>query len=239
MEEKVVFQSIGNRERLVDRVANDIQMLIGNSQLAPGMKLPSEKDLSEKTGVSRTVIREAVKILVAKGLLETRQGSGTVVRKPNGEQLAEHLNLLLQTKGFSLDDLHQVRSILEVEIAGIAAAKASEEEISDLERVMERMEAVVDDPVAYPDADAEFHGKLAQMTHNTLLILLMESVGDILRSVRQSVARYPSITGPVMPDHRLILEAVRQHNVEVAREAMREHLIHARRVQDALKETEA
>ena len=112
-----LFQTV-SKQRLVDRVVADIQDLIIQGKLAVGAKLPPERELAELFGVSRTVIREAVRILVTKGLLESKHGIGTMVRQGTRDQLVEPLGWLLQRNDVTLDDLHEVRTILEVEIAG-------------------------------------------------------------------------------------------------------------------------
>jgi GntR family transcriptional repressor for pyruvate dehydrogenase complex len=132
MSNENIFHTLGSKERLVDRVVNEIQNLIVDNKLKPGFKLPPERELAEQIGVSRTVVREAVRILGTKGLLETKHGIGTVVRELNGDQISEHLNIMLQTKGIALDNLYHVRQILEVEIARVAATQATEASIQKL-----------------------------------------------------------------------------------------------------------
>ena len=232
MSNQIIFRTIGNKKRLVDRVVDEVKKLIINHKLTPGMMLPPERELAEQIGVSRTVVREAVQVLTAMGLVESRQGIGTIIRQANGDQLSEQLNLMLQTKGFTLDNLHHVRSILEVEITALAAHQATEEEIAELNEIVDRMEAVAEDPIAYAECDAEFHSCLAKISHNPLLVLLLDSIGDILREVRLSVSKYPALFLKALPDHRLILERVRDHDSEGGRQAMRLHLEHARGIQD-------
>lgn len=235
MSDSIRFNVIGHRDRLVDRVAEEIQQQIVNNALPAGVKLPSEQELAERIGVSRTVIREAVHILTTKGLLETRHGVGTIVRQANGDQLSENLNLLLQTKGYDLDHLHQVRSILEVEIAGLAALQAHLEEIEELARIVERMETVAEsDPLAYADLDAEFHRCLAKSSHNPLLVILLDSIADILREVRRSVSKFPTISLKGLPHHRQILELVEARDIAGARRVMKLHLDQAREIQAAI-----
>jgi len=239
MKNQIVFRAIGNKERLVDRVVEEVKKLIIDRKLLPGTMLPPERELAEQIGVSRTVVREAVQILTAMGLVESRQGVGTLIRQANGDQLSEQLNLMLQTKGFTLDNLHHVRSILEVEIAALAARQASEEEISELNGIVNRMEAQAGDPIAYAESDAEFHRCLAKISHNPLLVLLLDSIGDILREVRLSVSKYPDISLKAMPDHRQILERVQERDSEGGRQAMRLHLEHARHIQDQVIQQKA
>jgi GntR family transcriptional repressor for pyruvate dehydrogenase complex len=205
------------------------------------MKLLPERELADELGVSRTVIREAVRILVAKGLLETKPGVGTIVRQVTSDQLVEPLSLLLraQEDDISIEHLHQVRRILEVEIAGLAAIQATEEDIAELKAVLADMESVTDIPESFAAKDADYHRGLARTTHNPLLIILLDSIRDLMQEVRLLVTRHPDLREKVMPDHRKILERVAARDPEGARHAMEEHLKHALRFQEELLKAEA
>jgi len=229
-----MFPILGSKVGLADRVVAEIQKLMFNGQLEPGMKLPPERDLAEQIGVSRTVIREAVRILVTKGLLETRPGVGTIVREVTSDQLAEPLNLLLQTKNVSIEHIHQVRSILEVEIAGLAALQATTEDIVCLQQIMAEMEQVKNEPDAFVARDNDFHRGLAKTTHNPLLIILLDSIRDLMQEIRLRVYLHPDILERVIPDHYQILDQVRAKNPAGARRAMQTHLEHARLIQEAM-----
>ncbi len=221
-----MFPTIGTKVRLVDRVVNEIQGLIVGGQLKPGAKLPPERELADKLGVSRTVIREAVRILVAKGLLETKPGVGTIVRHVTRDQIVEPLNLLVQIRngGVSFEELHQVRSILEVEIAGLAASQATEADIAELEQLVAAMEATQNDTDVFAARDTDFHQALARMTYNPLLGLLLGVIRDLLEDYIALVTRHIDPARHVLPYHRQILERVAAKDVEGARQAMRAHL---------------
>jgi DNA-binding FadR family transcriptional regulator len=231
-----LFRNVGTRGGLVDRVVNEIQRVIIKGHLEPGMRMLPERELAEELGVSRTVIREAVRILVAKGLLETKPGVGTIVRQVTSEQIVEPLSLLLQSQegGISVAHLHQVRRILEVEIAGSAALQATEEDIAGLKQVLAEMESVKDVPEAFAAGDTDFHRMLARTTYNPLLIILLDSIRDLMQEVRLMVTRHPGLREQVMPDHHKILERVAARDPEGARQAMKIHLEHARKFQEEL-----
>jgi DNA-binding FadR family transcriptional regulator len=229
-----LFPTVGNKVRLVDRVVEEIQKLILGGQLEPGTKLPPERELADELGVSRTVVREAVRILVAKGLLETKPGVGTTVQEMTGDQLVGPLSILLQTHDISIENLHQVRSILEVEIAGLAALQATEEDIAELRRIMAEMDLAKDVPELFAAGDADFHQGLAKTTHNPLLIVLLDSIRDLMQEIRLAVHSHPDLVGRVGPDHHKILERVIAKDARGARQAMQEHLEHARGIQQAV-----
>jgi GntR family transcriptional repressor for pyruvate dehydrogenase complex len=232
--DSTLFQAV-SKQRLVDRVVTDVQDLIIQGKLAVGAKLPPERELAELLGVSRTVIREAVRILVTKGLLESKHGIGTMVRQVTRDQLVEPMGWLLQRNGASLDDLHEVRTILEVEIAGQAALRASEEDMARLEQIYEHAEFVRADPAAFAASDGEFHQVLAAILQNPMLAVLLDSIRTLMAEIRLRVSRHPEFDAIVLADHRAILEAIRAQDAPAARKAMYDHLIHAREIQRALQ----
>jgi DNA-binding FadR family transcriptional regulator len=226
-----MFRSVAVEGRLVDRVASEIQRLIVDGQLLAGMRLPSEMELAAQLAVSRTVIREAVHILMAKGLLETRPGVGTIVREVTRDQVVEPLGHLLRVHNASLDHLYQVRAILEVEIAALAAAQAGEQDIAELQRMIREMEAASGNPETVAACDAEFHRWLAQTTANPLLIILLDSIRDLMQEVRLRVSTEPFVLRTIIPDHRRVLDCIIARDPEGARRAMRAHIDHARSIQ--------
>jgi GntR family transcriptional repressor for pyruvate dehydrogenase complex len=231
MENGTIFRIIGTKDSLVDRVVKEIQRLIIEEKLEPGMRLPPEREFAEQIGVSRTVLREAIQILDAKGLLEVKHGIGTIVKKIGGTQISEPLNMLLQTQGITLEDLHQVRTILEVEIARIAAQNATEEDVIKLKDVLMDMEKNINNPEGFANLDEEFHRSLAKLSRNPLLMMLLDSIGGLMFEVRISVSNYPDLFKTVMPDHQEIMAYIENKEPDKARQAMRKHLENARKIQ--------
>ena len=231
MSVETMFRSVAAEGRLVDRVANEIQRLIVDGQLQAGVRLPSEMELAAQLAVSRTVIREAMHVLIAKGLLVTRPGVGTVVREITRDQVVEPLGHLLRVHNVSLDHLHQVRAILEVEIAGLAAAAASQMDVAELQQIMADMEAAAGDPETVAACDAEFHRWLAQATDNPLLVILLDTIRDLMQEVRLRVSTEPFVLQTIIPDHRRVLDSVVAHDPDGARQAMRTHVDHSRSIQ--------
>ncbi|MFN8466523.1 MAG: FadR/GntR family transcriptional regulator [Caldilineaceae bacterium] len=234
-DDSAMFQTV-TKQRLVDRVVSDIQDLIVQGRLAVGVKLPPERELAELFGVSRTVIREAVRILVTKGLLESKHGIGTMVRQGTRDQLVEPLGWLLQRNDATLDDLHEVRTILEVEIAAEAAARATAEDIAQLGQVVEHAASVRADPAAFAASDAEFHQLLAGILRNAMLSVLLDSIRALMSEIRLKVSHNSEFGTTVLADHAAILEAIRARDSAQARTAMQVHLVHARAFQRALEQ---
>lgn len=230
------FRSVGRKDCLVTRVVRAVEGQILDGRLTVGMRLPPERDLADSLGVSRTVVREAVRISVTKGLLETQHGVGTTVRAITRAEVVKPLNLFLKTCGeqISIEHLHQVRSVLEVENASIAAEEASDEDIQALRAACEAMQASRDKPQQFAESDNEFHRRLAQTTHNPLLILLLDSIRDLMTEVRARVSERTGVFDRVMPTHLEILECIAARDARGARRAMREHLQVALSIQTEL-----
>jgi GntR family transcriptional repressor for pyruvate dehydrogenase complex len=230
---KVRFGMVGNKGALVDRVVQVIQDRILSERLAVGTKLPPEREFAVSLGVSRTVVREAVRVLAASGLLETTHGIGTTVRALSREEVVKPLNLFLRSWGrdVSLNHLHQVRSLLEVENIGLAAEQASDEDIQDLRRILAEMENAKENPALFAMKDTEFHRRLAQTTHNPLLTLLLDSIHDLMVEIRDLVANESGLVERVLPAHAEMLNCIEKRDAKGARQVMREHLIAALEVQ--------
>jgi DNA-binding FadR family transcriptional regulator len=217
-------------------VVQVIEREIVGGRLPVGARLPPEREFAERLGVSRTVVREAVRILVTKGLLETRHGVGTTVRAVTPDELTAPLTWFMRTcrEAVNIEHLHQVRSMLEVGNAGLAADQATEEDIAELRGICAEMEDAAADPANFAERDAAFHRRLAQATHNPLLVLLLDSIRDLMVEVGTLVARQHGLFGRVMPTHVQIVECVASHDATGARSAMREHLAIALSIQREL-----
>jgi len=227
MVETTAFPTVKSKERLVDRVVREVEKLIISGELAPETKLPPERDWAEQMGVSRTVIREASRILAARGLVETQHGVGTTVRQLTSRHVTEPLGLYLRTQGngpISFQDLHQVRSILELEIAGIAAQSATDEEIVQLSQIFEGMAEAKEDVDLLAERDTEFHRMLARMTHNPLLFVLMDSIRELLREYIARVTIYLNPDEDNIRLHEMLLESIEARDSERARAAMQVNL---------------
>ena len=197
------------------------------------MKLPSERELCEQFGVSRTVVREAVRMLVSKGLLATQRGKGTLVCRMTSDQLSEPLSMLVATQSdrFTMDHIHQVRSILEVAIVRLAARQATEEDLAQLRVLVDRGKQMDPHGEEFAALDTDFHTLLAQTTHNPLLVVLVNTTRDVMQDIRRRVHDYEGLGQMVLADHGKIVECIATHDEEGAVNAMSTHLEHARRIQ--------
>ena len=157
------------------------------------------------------VVREAVRILVTRRLPETRHGIGTKVRAVTHEEVVKPLTLFLQTCGqeVNIGHLYQVRSILEVENAAMAARLATEADLAELLQICSEMESAAGDAQQFAIKDSEFHRRLSETTHNPLMILLPDSIQKLIFEVREMVSGRAGVSNRVMPTHPRIVECIK------------------------------
>jgi GntR family transcriptional repressor for pyruvate dehydrogenase complex len=221
--EAALFEQVTREPRLSDKVADLLLETIASQGLQPGDKLPSERELGEQFGVSRTVIREAVRALVAKGVIEVRSGSGLRVAAVDAAAVSESISLYMHGRGIDFERVHEVRTVLEVHIAGLAAERAGPDDVERLRAVHERMQREAGNVDAAARDDLEFHRVIARATHNDLFLLLMDSIGNSLISIRRE--NLGSGAAPVtLSQHERILDRIAAHDPEGARAAMSAHL---------------
>ena len=225
-------QMIQRTDTLSQHATGRLEQLIRDGHFKPGDVLPSERLLAEQFGVSRTVVREAVRSLVAKSLLEVRQGKGTVVRAPSEQSVVQSVTAFMQIGQPQLDyrKVHEVRRVLEVEIAGLAAERRTLDDLGLLERQVDEMVDLRGVQPAFSRNDLGFHSLLARATHNELFALLLDSVADVLFKVRELGNVVPGAPDNAIRHHRLILSAVQAGDAELARSAMRGHLMDSEQI---------
>lgn len=223
-----LFQAVPRELTLSNRVTGEIEALIVQNRLQPGDRLLAERELARQFGVSRTVIREAVRALTAKGLLEVHAGSGTIVRAPTAQNVSQSMTLYLRGSQSQRDfgKVLEVRSLLEVEIAGLAAERRTSKDIEAMTTILQRTDQVVTRE-KFVSWDMEFHLLLAQATHNELFTLLLDSVAEAMRQLREVAFDITGAPSRAYKYHSAILEQVKAGDRKGARQAMREHLAEA------------
>jgi GntR family transcriptional regulator, transcriptional repressor for pyruvate dehydrogenase complex len=222
------FSRIRREPRLSDRVAALLLDTIVARGLQPGDRLPSERELGEQFGVSRTVIREAVRALAAKGVIEVRTGSGLRVAAVDASAVSESISLFLRGGALDYPKVHEVRRLLEVEIAGLAAERASDTDIARMRTAAEQMEGVLDDVEKASRLDLAFHRAIARATNNELYLLLLDSIGEAQLEIRRGNLQSGAAPKTIKA-HRKIVERIAGRDREGARSAMEEHLDHVQR----------
>lgn len=207
----------------VSRVASSLEAMILSGELAPGDRLPSEREISARMSVSRSVVREALRRLASLGLVRSLHGSGTRVEAPNSQLVTTGYQQLLQRRSFHLEHLAEVRLPLETAIAALAAQRRTD---ADLAR-MEQAQKVLANPRRSLDvhvkADVDFHAALAEATGNALFGTLLAPIQQLLMESRR---RTLGMHGAALAHghHARIFDAVRAGNADAAAQAMREHI---------------
>ena len=215
---------------LSDRVAERMQAAIVDGTFKHGDVLPSERELGDSFGVSRTVVREAIRSLAAKGMLATRSGRGVRVAAVDSKFVADSLHLYLQgIGGVDYSSVHEVRIILERRMAHLAAERATPEQIDSLRGALERMRTAVDAEAA-SIADVDFHRTIAEMTANPLFPVLLDSIRGVLLEIRRATLSVPGRPAAAIGYHERILERIEQHDVDGADREMRDHLQESYRI---------
>jgi GntR family transcriptional repressor for pyruvate dehydrogenase complex len=220
---EALFQQVPREPRLSDKVAEMMLETILSRKLQVGDRLPSERELGEQFNVSRTVVREAVRALVAKGVIEVRSGSGLRVAAVDAAAVSESMSLYLRGATLDFEKVHEVRALFEVHIAGLAAERATEEDLARLTAAHERMQGQAGDVEHAARDDLEFHRMIALATQNELYLLLMDSIGSALIDIRRE--NLGSGSAPMtLVKHDHVLDRIAARDPAGARAAMASHL---------------
>jgi GntR family transcriptional regulator, transcriptional repressor for pyruvate dehydrogenase complex len=211
--------------RLYEQIVKQIEGSIQKGTLRPGDQLPAERELAIQFGVSRTAVREAVKTLHEKGLVEAFPGRGTFITSETSNSMRLTFDRMI--KSVQVDGTLQVvevREILEPEIAALAATRANEECLSELQEAIAIMDGAQDDPDEYIEADLDFHLALAEAAANPIILSLIDSIVGVLREQRLNIFKVEGGPERGQYHHKRILAAIKNQDPVGAREAMRAHL---------------
>lgn len=211
-------------KRLSDQVADVLLDRIRLADLRPGDRLPSERELAERLQVARTVVREAVRELAARGIVTVRAGSGVVVAEPDGVAATASLSEYLRgSRDMSFESIHEVRHALESEIAELAARRATDGDVVRLRAAFDRQLATKDDFDEAVLADYEFHRILAQITQNSLFLVILDALREAMLEVRRQAMRLPGNLEIGLEAHRRIVDAIAARDPKGARREMSRH----------------
>lgn len=218
---------INRKKSLVETVSDAITKYIVENELQVGDKIPNEFELAETLNVGRSTVREAIKALVSRNLLEVRRGSGTFISSKAGVA-DDPLGLdLIKDRAKLAQDLLEVRFMIEPEIASIAATKATEEEIEILKQLCDEVEYLILNKKNHRQKDIEFHTEIAKISRNqvvaTLIPIIDKSI-EIFIELTKSALEQETIE-----THREIFEAIKNKDPKGAHDAMHLHLVYNRR----------
>jgi GntR family transcriptional repressor for pyruvate dehydrogenase complex len=227
------FSSVSRAPSLSDKVAEQLTEAILSRHVRPGERLPSERELGAKFKVSRTVVREAVRSLAARGLVRVTSGRGVEVNGAQPDSVAASMRLFVRGhEGLDYSKVHEVRTAVEIQTAGLAAQRATPEEIRHLSDLCDDYERALDkrDFAMASELDFQFHRELTRATRNELLLAMLDSISDVLREIRTQSMTRPHVGESGLRAHRRILKCVLARSVDAARTAMSEHLADAERL---------
>lgn len=211
-------------QRRSDEVAAILLERVTNGRLRPGDRLPPERELAVELGVSRTVVREAVSMLAGKGVLLSLVGSGLKITAVDSTRASESLSLYLLGNEFEYSDIHQVREVIEVFVAGLAAKNADDEHLAAMELACDELADPELDLQARAVADLQFHRSLAASCGNEIFGVVLDSLHRGLIEVRRHNLVSPEALTEAVSSHRAILHAVRNGDSSGAQTAMAAHL---------------
>lgn len=205
-------------------VVERIEQLIIEARLSPGQLLPSERELAAQFAISRTVLREALSSLVQKGLVEVVQGRGTFVSEPSVDRVSESLTLLLRLRRVGLDELTDVRMLIEPEIAALAARRATDQEIHQLQGLAASLREHHNSPSDHVAADLAFHSALSRFARHAAYESIVEAVRlPVIQSMLVG-ADVPEAIQASDDSHDEVTNAVARRDPAAARAAMQEHM---------------
>lgn len=214
--------------RISELIVDQIRDLIRQGQLNPGDRLPAERELCERFGVSRVTVREALRVLESNGLIEIRVGArgGAFVTTPDRSRVGEGLADLLSMSAVSAADVTELRFILELGLVPLVCERATDEDIAALRELCRRARAEARKTADYSmDLSAEFHVRVAESTHNAAVAMLVESFrGPLLMSLEAAHDRAPQMGRVGVREHEQFVDAIAARDPEKASTIMREHL---------------
>lgn len=211
--------------RIYAEIVRQVKALIAEGRLKSGDQLPPERDLAEQFKVSRTSVREALRTLESLGLIEIRPGEGTFVREVSVEALIEPLAQVILSQREAVLELFEARRLLEPAIAGLAARRATREEIQEMERILDDQAKEVAAGRTGLAQDAAFHAAIAGSARNRAIMRIVNALMDLLTQSREESLQTPGRPTRSNEDHRKILAAVRRRDEADAHRAMLNHLI--------------
>ncbi len=211
------------RNRVYEEVAKQIERLI-LKKLRPGDKLPSERELAETLRVSRGSIRDAIRGLELLGLVEPRQGAGTIVCEISADSVVNPFANALKRRKELVSELIDFRKMIEPPLAARAATHVTPEEVAEMEEILRRQEEKQLQGDAAVAEDAEFHYSVALASDNSVVLKVIDILMDLLRDTRARSLQVEGRPQKSLTGHRRILAAIKRHDGEAAKAAMQRHL---------------
>jgi GntR family transcriptional repressor for pyruvate dehydrogenase complex len=226
------------RTSLIKGVVDEIKAKIVQGEYAEGQLLPPQDAMAKSLGISRATLREAINQLATVGLVDVVHGVGCYIRRPNASEFFDYFSSIVVMDTESAEELLQARSIIEPAVTALAAENADDEEIAALGELIEVMEHGRHQvhTAEYRALDLQFHMRIAQCSHNQILVPVVRAVRELLPdSIYQSFWQSDHLVDSALYYHRKIYEAIAGHDPRKARTFMDEHLATVRELHTQLK----
>ena len=217
LDQKQLVQPI-RRGTLTDSVISQIQKMILDGRVKPGEWLPSQSELADGFGVGLSTVREATRGMALMGILEPQAGRGTQVSEDALVSLRMIKLVRNELESRHGQQVHEARRLLEVGMTGLAAHRADEEDVQRIETALKTMEEVLDDDEAYIKADMAFHAAVARAAKNDIVEEFYAILLEMLSDVMAQIVRIPGLKTRGLETQREILESIRAHDAESARD---------------------
>jgi len=215
-----------NVDRVSQVIVDQIKLLIRDGKLSAGDRLPSERELCQRFGVSRVTVREALRVLEASGLVTIRVGAhgGAFLTTPSAERLGEGLADLLTLAPLTAANVSEARIIVELGILPLVVERATDEDIADLFTMVAEGEKAVEAGLYSVEMSAAFHVRIAECTHNTAIEMLMQSFHGPMRLLLHESHAGAPMGHRGVEEHRELAQAIQAHDLPTARKLMTKHL---------------
>ncbi len=211
-------------ERLSEAVVKQLEALIVAERLNAGDAIPSERRLSELFGVSRSVIREAMRTLERAGLVAIKPGRGAFVLQPSADTIFRPLSFLVRMRRGTISDCLEFRRYLEPAIARLAAERHSETDQAALRQALDGMDANIREPEAFIEYDLGFHSALARATGNPVFLLVLDATMGLMQETRQKTMHIWGAFEQDCREHHTLFERIVAGDPDGAAQAMIDHL---------------
>ncbi len=212
------------KTRIAEEVADRIRVLMLDGTFPPGEPLPSERNLAERFGVSRGSIRDALRTLETIGLLETRHGQGTFPHELSVDRLVAPLASVMAYRSDLQDELLDVRRMFEPAVARVAALRAKDEDLVDLQRILDTQRQKLKTGQSAIIEDTAFHAILARSTRNRVVMSIMATLNDLLVESRTQSLKQKGRPARSVDGHEAVVAALRRRDPEGASQAMYNHI---------------
>ncbi len=209
---------------LVDDVTDEIRDMILSGEIKPGEFLPTRKELAAQFGVGLSTVQEAIQALSAVGMLASRPGKGTWVRKDALDSLIHPEAVRTRLGELNAEKVYEARGVIEIALTEMAARRAKAEDVEAIWAALERMEARIEDDDAFVEADLDFHLAVARAGRNELLEQFYHLSRRLVVQVIMEVLHLPKVKEDSIPYQRAIVEAIEAGDPDLARQAAEEHM---------------